>query len=153
MNRVNRAGVLRLPADMRIVVETEALSAYPHECCGILFGQDISTPEGKVRQIVRVLPVANAWDDVNERERRFSIDPKQLMAAEKFAEAMGVSVIGFFHSHPSGDAAASEFDRQAAWPVYSYIIIGVTAFGTKEIKSWRLSDDSSHWIEEAIVVT
>ena len=38
------------------------------------------------------------------------------------AEA-GLTVLGFYHSHPDHPARPSETDRRHAWPYYSYVIV------------------------------
>src|SRR5262245_27017327 len=98
-------------------------AAYPLECCGIVFGKVFETGE---RVVTRLEPAENAFDGVEERRRRFSIAPMQLMRAEKHAAERGEMVIGFYHSHPDHSCKPSEFDRERAWAFYSYLIASET---------------------------
>ena len=37
----------------------------------------------------------------------------------------GELVLGFYHSHPDHPARPSEYDREHAWPFYSYVIVAI----------------------------
>jgi proteasome lid subunit RPN8/RPN11 len=67
------------------------------------------------------------------------------------AEARGLEVIGYFHSHPDHPARPSEFDRDHAWPWYSYLILAVHDGRTVARRSWQLREDRSTFDEETIV--
>lgn len=78
------------------------MEAAPLEACGLLFG------DGVVEQ---ASVAANVSDDP---ARRFEIDPAALIAALKAERAGGDKVIGYWHSHPSGDATPSATDAAMA---------------------------------------
>ena len=59
----------------------------------------------------RASVTANVSDDPT---RRFEIDPTALIAALKAERAGGERVIGYWHSHPSGDATPSATDAAMA---------------------------------------
>ena len=65
-----------------------------------------------------------------------------MIAAEKAASARGLDVIGWYHSHPDHPARPSEYDREHAWPWYSYMIVSVRERVAREMTSWRLREDS-----------
>jgi proteasome lid subunit RPN8/RPN11 len=75
-----------------------------------------------------------------------------MMAAEDEAEALGLDVVGVFHSHPDHPAEASETDREWALPWFSYLITSVRSGRAAESRSWRLVDDRSIMIEEPLLV-
>ena len=56
---------------------------------------------------------------------RYLISPRDLLEAEKAARALGLDIVGVYHSHPDHPARPSEFDREHAFPWYSYIIVSV----------------------------
>ena len=70
--------------------------------------------------------------------------------AEKAASAQGLEVIGWYHSHPDHPARPSDYDRDHAWPWYSYIIVSVHTGVPQDMTSWRLRDDRSEFLEEKI---
>jgi len=127
-------------------IETEGSAAYPDECCGILFGHD----RGGRRVVSRLEAVANVYD-ATERYHRFSIDAKQLMAAEKSAAEKGEMVLGFYHSHPDHPARPSETDRAAGWPFYSYVIVSIMNRQPAAMTSWVLDEATEQFGEQPIV--
>jgi len=86
-----------------------------------------------------------------ESERnRFLIDPLEQLRVEKDARARGLDVLGYYHSHPDHPARPSEYDRDHAWPWYSYIIVSVERGEPKDMTSWVLSDDRARFDSEQI---
>jgi proteasome lid subunit RPN8/RPN11 len=87
-----------------------------------------------------------------ERRRRFLIDPRQFLAAEKEARTRGLAVLGVYHSHPDHPAQPSEHDRQHAWPNLHYVIVAVERGAAGEMTSWTLSEDRSAMRPERLAV-
>lgn len=111
---------------------------YPHECCGFLLG---THGEGK-KTVLEIHPVDNDRAD-SEKHNRYTISPRDFMEGEKLARARGLDIIGFFHSHPDVAARPSDYDRDHAWPWYSYVIVSVRKGKAHEITSWVLEEDRS----------
>jgi proteasome lid subunit RPN8/RPN11 len=128
---------LLLPASMARQIESEGAAAYPNECCGIMYGRD--TEKGRIVESLE--PVANVFDET-ERYHRFSISSKQLMEAEKKAGKEGRLVLGFYHSHPDHPARPSEYDREHAWPFYSYVIVAIAKREAVDMTSWMLDEQT-----------
>lgn len=118
-------------------------AAYPEEGAGFLLGVD-----GEVREIVS-LP--NARED-EARHNRFLITPEDYLKAELKADALGLSLIGVFHSHPDCPNIPSEYDREWAQPFFSYIISRVDAGKTVSHRSWRLIEDRTKYEEEELKI-
>jgi proteasome lid subunit RPN8/RPN11 len=55
--------------------------------------------------------------------------------------AKGLELIGFFHSHPRGPAAPSQFDTDRAWPGYVYLILGLEAPADARVRAWVLDEN------------
>jgi proteasome lid subunit RPN8/RPN11 len=139
---------LHLPANFARQIETEGALAYPNECCGVMFGRDM---EGQTRRVVeRIAAVDNAFDAA-ERFHRFSITPKQLMQAERDAAAEGRLVLGFYHSHPDHPARPSEYDRQHAWPFYSYVIVAIARGQALDLTSWMLDEKTQTFSRQEVI--
>jgi proteasome lid subunit RPN8/RPN11 len=111
-------------------------ATYPDECCGILLGRETDG----ARVVARLLQIDNQWDAV-ERRRRFLIQPDDLLRAERAARRDGLDVLGFYHSHPDAPARPSEFDREHAWPWYTYLIASVEQGRYATLTGWQLRDD------------
>jgi proteasome lid subunit RPN8/RPN11 len=152
--------ILRRDQQQRIF--QQAIATYPEECCGLLLGTIAAT--GDRRQVHEVRPLANQWspdlgvlnqaDDagaVLDRRRRYWIDPKDLLKAQRDARDRGWVILGVYHSHPDHPAEPSARDRAVAWSDYSYPILSVRAGQVVDWQSWRLQPDHS-FQEEPITV-
>lgn len=130
--------------------------AYPQECCGLLLGR--TQGEGKI--LVEVWETENVWDEdsiqtfqhrphedtsdergVFTSERRYTIAPDVMLAAQRYARDAQLEIIGIYHSHPDCPAVPSECDRQWAWQNYSYVIVSVIAGKSADFQSWQLDSD------------
>src|SRR6202007_1036672 len=120
------------------------VETYPHECCGALLGSD---GEGS-REVVDLLRLVNRGG--GSPAQRFWVSPRGVWLAEKTAREKHLELIGWYHSHPDAPARPSEFDREHAWPWYSYIIVSVQKGEPRDTTSWRLRDDRSGYDAEAI---
>ncbi len=127
-------------------IRAHGTETYPHECCGALLGRELAAH----REVVALFPLINRRDD--SPRNRFSVTSDDVRAAEKAAQDAGCDVIGWYHSHPDHPARPSEFDREHAWPWYSYIIVSVAERMPKAMNSWRLADDRTHFTAEEIEV-
>lgn len=127
---------LSIPSAALVQMRAHARATYPEECCGFLVG----TTQGPTRVIHRVEAVANQVG--SERERRYIIPPAELRALEASLEGSVEAVVGFYHSHPDHPARPSEFDREHAWPWYTYIVLSVDASGSGAIGAFELDDDT-----------
>jgi len=117
---------------------------YPNETCGALLGS-----EREDRRVVHSLfPLANRRED--SPRNRFAITADDFRDAERAALDQRLDVVGWYHSHPDHPARPSEFDREHAWPWYSYVIVSVAAGEPREMTSWLLADDRSEFHPEEI---
>ena len=100
-----------MPCAMDIEVSSAILAALqeqaalhaPREACGILFG--VGTRVDALVEAANVHPTP---------ETHFEIDPQALIDAHRAARAGGPQIVGYYHSHPKGDAIPSETDRAMA---------------------------------------
>lgn len=88
----------------------------------------------------------------HDRRDRFTIDPRDLLQAQRYSRDRQWDIIGIYHSHPDHPAHPSERDRVAAWSSYSYLILSVAQGNTVDYRSWIL-DDQHQFQSEAVVVT
>jgi proteasome lid subunit RPN8/RPN11 len=127
-------------------IRQHGVETYPHECCGALLGID-----GELSREVRAL-----YKLVNRRtdspRNRFSVTSDDVRDAERAAQQAGLEVVGWYHSHPDHPALPSEFDREHAWPWYSYVIVSVVKEKAETMASWRLTDDRMRFGPEKLSV-
>jgi proteasome lid subunit RPN8/RPN11 len=136
--------VLKIAQDLLRRIHAHGVETYPHECCGALLGRD---GDGS-REIVELLPLENRRND--SPRNRFEVTAEDVRLAEKTAREKHIDLLGWYHSHPDAPARPSEFDREHAWPWYSYIIVSVQRREPRDTTSWRLRDDRSAYDSEAI---
>jgi proteasome lid subunit RPN8/RPN11 len=94
--------------------------AFPKECCGILLGRE----DGAGRHVTIAIACRNAYE--GDRPDRFAIDPRDILAAEKRSRSLGLSILGFFHSHPNENAYFSKTDLDnCGYPGYSNVVMSI----------------------------
>jgi proteasome lid subunit RPN8/RPN11 len=135
---------------------------YPAECCGILLGH----ADGEQKAVTEVVPLRNLRHDPQraqellpldepsrESERnRFLIDPREQLRVEKDARGRQLDVLGYYHSHPDHPARPSEYDREHAWPWYSYVILSVERGAARDLNCWVLAKDRSHFDRQSVEI-
>ncbi len=114
-----------------------AQKTYPHECCGVMVG----SVENGVKTVTELVPAENQRTD--SPANRYLITPDLLNGLEKKLKGTDRAIVGFFHSHPDVPARPSTYDRDHAWPWYSYVIVSVNKGEAGEIHNWKLRDDRS----------
>lgn len=122
-------------------------AVYPDEGCGFLIG----TMKGDDHRVASARAAPNAYDGI--QRTRFTIHPRELLTLEDELEGSGKEILGFYHSHPDHPATPSQFDREHAWPVYSYVVISVRQGKPVHLTSWVLAEDRSGFHEEMVQVT
>lgn len=132
-------------------VRAHGAETYPHECCGALLGRDSEFENQEaVREVLGLFPLVNRRED--SPRNRFSVTAEDVLDADKAAQAHGLDVVGWYHSHPDHLARPSQYDREHAWPWYSYIIISVQNGAPQDMTSWRLNDDRQEFSPEGIEI-
>jgi desampylase len=95
----------RVSRSVLIGIQRISADAAPREACGLLFG----APD-------RIIDWQAVENVAEEPERRFEIEPGALFAALRAERAGGPKIVGYWHSHPGGDAAPSVTDAAMAQP-------------------------------------
>lgn len=123
-----------------------------HTNAAARFGHDVNTAgqPSKPREILDLFPLINRHED--SPQNRFSVTPRDVMDADRAAQSCGLDVIGWYHSHPDHPAEPSEYDREHAWPWYSYVIVSVHQGIPQQMTSWQLNDDRAGYTQESIEI-
>ena len=107
---------------------THAHKEYPYEACGIL--------AGKTNQVLQVIPTQNS---ANDPKHHFEIDPVDLSRHLPQIEAEGLSLLGFYHSHPNGESIPSATDiRESTYPNTVQLIIGLKT-KQAQLNAWLIN--------------
>jgi proteasome lid subunit RPN8/RPN11 len=152
------APTLKMSAEVAQQIRQHGAETYPHECCGALLGRDdvdgdATTAAGvqsPLREILALFPLTNRHED--SPHNRFSVSAEDVRDAEKAAREKTLAVVGWYHSHPDHPARPSQYDRDHAWPWYSYVIVSVAEGKPADMTSWRLCDDRSEYACEEIAI-
>jgi proteasome lid subunit RPN8/RPN11 len=136
--------MILLPDRAAGAIRLHGRESYRDEACGVLYGS--ATSAGK--RVVRASPMVNARED--ERHRRFVVTASDYRRAEAEASRSGLTLLGFYHSHPDHPAYPSAFDLEHALPFFSYVILAVEGGTPKEMRSFLLSEDRSEFREETL---
>ena len=128
---------LKISEELLEGIREHGKKAYPNECCGVLLGRI----EDSRKSVVELRAMENTRED--SPRNRYLISSRELLEAEKAARARGLDIVGVYHSHPDHPARPSEFDREHAFPWYSYIIVSVHGGKPVDLASWTLRDDRS----------
>ena len=125
-------------------VEADARARAPVEACGILVGKQ----KGNNFEVLDVVKASNVMDSPT----RFEIDPEELYRVIKDAEAKGLDVIGFYHSHLGYGAGPSvvDLDHMKFLSSFIWLICDISAEGVK-FKAFGMRGDKLTELE--LVVT
>jgi proteasome lid subunit RPN8/RPN11 len=110
-------------------VVAHARASAPEECCGILLGAGDRIADAHPARNVAERPTA-----------RFVVDPRDHFAAIRDGRERGLTVVGFYHSHPRSEAVPSETDRaEATYPGQLLLIVGLGA-ADPDLRLYRFID-------------
>lgn len=125
------------PEHLAAMVE-HARAEAPNECCGVLTGR-----QGRVE---RVVPVANA----DRSPYTFRMDPRELLRVYQQADAEGLEVLGYYHSHPATPPVPSRTDvARAVDPLAVYVIVSL-ASEPPEVRAYRILDGRYQELELSV---
>jgi len=135
--------ILNKALQARIFQQME--STYPNEGGGFLLG----TLTGATVHIKDITQVENVFEE-EEQYHRYAMTPQDWMRLEDAAEARGLSLVGYYHSHPDSPAVPSVYDRDHALPNFTYIITQVQEGKAVDMRVWRLRSDRSQFDAETL---
>jgi proteasome lid subunit RPN8/RPN11 len=138
---------IHLKPDLQQRIFTQMEGTYPNEGGGFLLG----TIEADVTQIVDTIQVENVFE-TEEQYHRYAMTPLDWARLEDEADARGLTLVGYYHSHPDSPAIPSVYDRDHALPNFVYIITSVQQGKAVDMRVWRLRADRTQFDAEALVI-
>ena len=128
---------LLLDGHCLIVLERTLAASAPEEGCALLLGDRHQS----TLRIQRIWPCRNVWQPAAERQRRFSLDPREQLLAQRWSRSRGMQVLGAAHSHPSSAAVPSSTDRQLCiGPTLMLIRSGLNR-GLPALRAWWMPEN------------
>lgn len=119
------------------------LDEFPYEGCGLLAGDGYSEADGHASVCY---PTGNAA----RSSRVYTVEPRDMLRADRAAEAAGLTIIGVFHSHTHTDAFPSPTDvAQAPDPGWHYVLVSLRD-EAPVVRSYRIG--SGKIAEESVVL-
>ncbi|MDL1900626.1 M67 family metallopeptidase [Anaerolineae bacterium CFX9] len=129
----------------RIISHLEA--AFPNEGGGFLLGET----QGDTIAIHDVIEVENTFA-AEEQYHRYAMTPLDWARLEDQADERGLTLVGYYHSHPQSPAVPSVYDRDHALPNFTYIITAVYDRKAAEMRVWQLRADRSQFDEGHLTI-
>jgi proteasome lid subunit RPN8/RPN11 len=130
------APTLRLSRAQYQTIVGHCYDGLPDEACGLLVG-----PMNTENQPTGVISEARPARNADASARTYTVDPKDLLAAMRAAEARGDEIVGVWHSHTHTDAYPSPTDvRQAVDPAWLYVIVSLRD-QAPVLRTYRIRDD------------
>ena len=136
--------MIRVSEAQQEAIRQHGARTFPHECVGVILGD--------VEDGVKVVRELRPLDNVHEEghERRYLVSPQQMLTLMQEERRTRRKVLGFYHSHPNHPARPSDYDRDWAWPWYTYIIVSVMDGVPAEMTAWQLEEDRRSFRREEI---
>lgn len=142
------AVAISLPAALQAQIIAQAEAAFPDEGGGFLLGH----VSGESVEIRAAIGVENTFAAA-ERHHRYAMTPQDWAQIEDEADARGLTLVGYYHSHPNAPAIPSEYDRDHALPNFTYIITSVMQAKAAEMRAWHLRADRAAFDPVVLRVT
>ncbi|MFC5700417.1 Mov34/MPN/PAD-1 family protein [Cohnella faecalis] len=128
-------------------LEKELLAAcrsrLPYEACGIVLAAQSDT-EGN-EALMKPDSFAIVRNVSTNPERTFRFSPEEYVAAVYEAQKNQRRLVGFFHSHPTGEPLPSFEDGQGSLSWGTYWIVGLGKESGPEIAVYR-RDEAGDWL-------
>jgi [CysO sulfur-carrier protein]-S-L-cysteine hydrolase len=122
------------------------LDDFPLEACGLVIGTPEAIGGGGGARAVRCEPARNAAASA----RVYSVEPRDLLKADRLAESLGAELIGVYHSHTHTDAYPSPTDVSAVPdPGWHYVLVSLRDT-EPAVRSYRIHDGRIE--EEAVLL-
>ncbi len=126
-------------------IEAHGAEGYPDEICGIMLGAQADHVVTEVRRARNII--------VERSQDRYEIDPRDHIRIQREADATGLDIVGYYHSHPDHPAQASRFDTERAWSGYVYVIVSIQGGKPVDANAFVAEQDGGPFRPEPLEVS
>lgn len=107
----------------------QARQEFPNEACGILAGKD--------SQVERVYEMVNA----QKSPEKYFMDSREQLKVIKEMRALGLEMLGIYHSHVASPARPSADDIEMAfYPEASYLIVSLENKDNPSVRAFKIQE-------------
>lgn len=138
---------IKLTRELQKQIFEQMEGTYPNEGGGFLLGET----NGDSTMIKDITQVENVFEE-EEQFHRYAMTPQDWMRLEDEADEKGLTLVGYYHSHPNAPAIPSEYDRDHALPNFVYIITSVREGKAVDMRVWKLKADRTAFDNDMLVV-
>ncbi len=139
---------VQLSRELQRKIFEQMEASYPNEGGGFLLGE----AQADAITVLDVIEVENTFAE-EEQYHRYAMKPQDWMRLEDEADERGLSLVGYYHSHPDSPAIPSEYDREHALPNFVYVITSVMMARAVDMRVWRLRPDRGAFEEGTLSLT
>jgi proteasome lid subunit RPN8/RPN11 len=132
---------LRIKREDLRAIERHSKESFPFECCGLLVGRRAGTGF----EVLEAVPAEN----LKRSPTLFEMDPQFVHLVLSKAESNGLTIVGFYHSHPGVRAYVSSRDAEflKLWPGVAWLIISATEETIEEKRAYVCEGDEIRELE------
>ncbi len=153
---------LRLSEAQVEAIRRHGARDYPSECCGVLLGK----VDGESKHVTEIVALKNLRHDARRAQELLPVDDPDMRRSaiascsthsincgwKRMRAPADLEVLGYYHSHPDHPAQPSIYDRDHAWPWYSYLIVSVERGTAKDLTCWVLSQEGAEFCPESVEI-
>jgi len=116
-------------------IVAHARDEYEAECCGMIAYAVDGDGERRAMQVHRAR-------NIYASPKRFEIDGKEILSAERDFEQAGWEIGAIYHSHTHTAPYPSQTDINFAanWPGVQWIIVGLDRAGAATVRTYLIED-------------
>ena len=135
-------------------ISRHAVDAFPEECCGVILNHGGRDDVRRLRNIQNQLHALDPESYPRDATIAYAMDPRQLEAIIREADAAGAKIKAFYHSHPNHEAYFSEEDKAFAtpfgeptYPESAQIVISIYDRVIKQISAYAWAQEKKDFVE------
>lgn len=136
--------MIRISQDLLDDVANHARREAPEECCGLLLGR--RDEAAGVVTVTGLTPSPNVAE--GDRTVSFEVSPQLRFNMMRALRGGPDTIVGHYHSHPTGSAEPSATDAAQAWePDLVWLVTAMEGGQPRETRAWRFNEEAKAFSE------
>lgn len=121
--------MIELSSAHRDEIITHSREEYPNECVGLLLGK-----ENRAERLLRM-------ENIEHSPLNYRVDPRELLRIFDEMDALGLELVGIYHSHTHSPARPSKTDvALAGYPDTHYLIVSLQDQERPDLRAFSIVD-------------